>query len=71
MYEKILYISFQENYEISTLRIDKITTKDGETHKEIEYITDWMEDANRRDLTINSMSLGKLSKTRCLYSTEF
>ncbi len=27
---------------------------------EIEFTTDWQKDANRRDLTINSMFLGEL-----------
>ena len=42
------------NYEITTLRIDKVT--DGR-HAEVEFTTDWRVDANRRDLTINSMFL--------------
>ena len=43
------------NYEVTTLRIDKVT--DGR-HAEVEFTTDWQLDANRRDLTINSMFLG-------------
>lgn len=43
-----------ENYEITTLRIDRVT--DGR-HAEVEFTTDWRVDANRRDLTINSMFL--------------
>lgn len=44
-----------ENFEVTTLRIDKVT--DGR-HAEVEFTTDWELDANRRDLTINSMFLG-------------
>jgi len=43
-----------ENYEITTLRIDRVT--DGR-HAEVEFTTDWQTDANRRDLTVNSMFL--------------
>jgi tRNA nucleotidyltransferase (CCA-adding enzyme) len=42
------------NYEITTLRIDHAT--DGR-HALVQYTTDWMTDAQRRDLTINAMSL--------------
>ena len=42
------------NFEITTLRIDKVT--DGR-HAEVEFTKDWMIDAMRRDLTINSMFL--------------
>lgn len=38
-----------------TLRIDVAT--DGR-HAEVEFTTDWQKDAERRDLTINSMFLG-------------
>jgi len=48
-------INDKENYEVTTLRIDKVT--DGR-HAEVEFTTDWLLDANRRDLTINSMFLG-------------
>lgn len=48
-------INDKENYEVTTLRIDKVT--DGR-HAEVEFTTDWLVDANRRDLTINSMFLG-------------
>eukprot|EP00092_Neocalanus_flemingeri_P006025 GFUD01006493.1.p1 GENE.GFUD01006493.1~~GFUD01006493.1.p1 ORF type:complete len:429 (+),score=144.58 GFUD01006493.1:232-1518(+) len=48
-------INDKENYEVTTLRIDKVT--DGR-HAEVEFTTDWQVDANRRDLTINSMFLG-------------
>lgn len=43
------------NYEITTLRIDVKT--DGR-HAEVEFTKDWLLDANRRDLTVNSMFLG-------------
>ena len=42
----------QENYEITTLRIDVLT--DGR-HAQVEFTKDWQLDANRRDLTINSI----------------
>ena len=45
----------EENFECTTLRID-ITT-DGR-HAEVQFTKDWYLDANRRDLTINSMFLG-------------
>lgn len=48
-------INDAQNFEVTTLRIDVVT--DGR-HAEVEYTTDWMLDANRRDLTINSMFLG-------------
>lgn len=48
-------INDEENFEVTTLRID-ITT-DGR-HAEVEFTTNWLLDANRRDLTINSMFLG-------------
>ncbi|XP_033102896.1 CCA tRNA nucleotidyltransferase 1, mitochondrial-like [Anneissia japonica] len=44
-----------QNFEVTTLRIDKIT--DGR-HAEVEFTKDWVIDAERRDLTINSMFLG-------------
>lgn len=47
-------INDRVNYEVTTLRIDKVT--DGR-HAEVEFTTDWQIDANRRDLTINSMFL--------------
>lgn len=43
------------NFEVTTLRIDKVT--DGR-RAEVEFTLDWQIDANRRDLTINSMFLG-------------
>ncbi|XP_069499623.1 CCA tRNA nucleotidyltransferase 1, mitochondrial isoform X2 [Ambystoma mexicanum] len=45
----------EQNFEITTLRID--VTTDGR-HAEVEFTTDWQKDAERRDLTINSMFLG-------------
>nr|XP_054766191.1 LOW QUALITY PROTEIN: CCA tRNA nucleotidyltransferase 1, mitochondrial-like [Lytechinus pictus] len=48
-------INDKENFEITTLRIDRVT--DGR-HAEVEFTTDWKTDAERRDLTINSMFLG-------------
>ncbi|KAB1264439.1 CCA tRNA nucleotidyltransferase 1; mitochondrial [Camelus dromedarius] len=47
----------EENFEITTLRID--VTTDGR-HAEVEFTTDWQKDAERRDLTINSMFLGNV-----------
>ncbi|XP_059800341.1 CCA tRNA nucleotidyltransferase 1, mitochondrial [Hypanus sabinus] len=44
-----------QNFEITTLRVDVAT--DGR-HAEVEFTTDWQTDAERRDLTINSMFLG-------------
>ena len=44
-----------ENFEVTTLRIDVIT--DGR-HAVVEYTQDWQLDASRRDLTINTLSLG-------------
>jgi tRNA nucleotidyltransferase (CCA-adding enzyme) len=43
-----------EDYEITTLRIDRET--DGR-HAEVEYTRDWEQDALRRDLTFNAMSI--------------
>ncbi|KAF7250090.1 CCA tRNA nucleotidyltransferase 1, mitochondrial [Varanus komodoensis] len=48
----------EENFEITTLRIDLLT--DGR-HAEVEFTTDWEKDAERRDLTINSMFLESFS----------
>ena len=45
----------KENFEVTTLRIDKVT--DGRK-AEVEFTKDWQIDAERRDLTINSMFLG-------------
>ncbi|KAM7402609.1 hypothetical protein PAMP_017832 [Pampus punctatissimus] len=44
-----------ENFEVTTLRVDVQT--DGR-HAEVEFTTDWQKDAERRDLTINSLFLG-------------
>lgn len=44
-----------ENFEVTTLRVDVMT--DGR-HAEVEFTTNWQLDAERRDLTINSMFLG-------------
>ncbi|XP_073501149.1 CCA tRNA nucleotidyltransferase 1, mitochondrial [Phyllobates terribilis] len=44
-----------QNFEVTTLRVDLRT--DGR-HAEVEFTTDWEQDAERRDLTINSMFLG-------------
>jgi len=49
-------INDKENFEITTLRKD-VDTNNGR-HAEVGFITDWELDANRRDLTINSMFLG-------------
>lgn len=43
------------NFELTTLRIDVVT--DGR-HADVEYTKDWLLDAGRRDLTVNSMFLG-------------
>ena len=43
-----------ENFEITTLRSD--TNTDGR-HAEVEFVRSWEEDAKRRDLTYNAMSL--------------
>jgi len=48
-------INDKVNFEVTTLRIDKVT--DGR-RAEVEFTKDWQVDANRRDLTINSMFLG-------------
>lgn len=46
----------KENYEITTLRIDMVT--DGR-HAEVVFTHDWKLDANRRDLTVNSIFLSR------------
>ena len=43
------------DFEITTLRIDRET--DGR-HAVVDFTTDWVVDAERRDLIINAMSLG-------------
>ena len=48
-------INDKENFEITTLRIDVINHG---RHAEVEFTQDWELDANRRDLTVNSMFLG-------------
>lgn len=48
-------INDKENFEVTTLRIDVET--DGR-HAKVQFTQDWLLDANRRDLTINSMFLG-------------
>ncbi|CAD6991647.1 unnamed protein product [Ceratitis capitata] len=52
---KEMFTKEGENFEVTTLRIDVRT--DGR-HAEVQFTTDWQLDANRRDLTINSMFLG-------------
>jgi tRNA nucleotidyltransferase (CCA-adding enzyme) len=47
-------INDNTNFEITTLRIDKIT--DGR-HAIVEFTNDWNVDAHRRDFTINSLFL--------------
>ncbi len=44
-----------ENFEITTLRIDVVNHG---RHADVEFTQDWQLDANRRDLTVNSMFLG-------------
>jgi tRNA nucleotidyltransferase (CCA-adding enzyme) len=46
----------KENFEITTLRIDEVC--DGR-RAQVKFTTDWEIDAFRRDLTINSLFLGK------------
>lgn len=62
----------EQNFEITTLRVDLIT--DGR-HAEVEFTTDWEKDAERRDLTINSMFLGNLSpmelSSNCFDSSHY
>ncbi|VDM68216.1 unnamed protein product [Strongylus vulgaris] len=48
-------IDDKENFEITTLRVDLVC--DGR-RAQVQYTTDWQLDANRRDLTINSLFLG-------------
>lgn len=48
-------INEKENFEITTLRIDVINHG---RHAVVEFTQDWELDANRRDLTVNSMFLG-------------
>lgn len=51
-------INDKENFEVTTLRIDMVT--DGR-FADVQFTKDWKLDANRRDLTINSMFLGDLN----------
>ncbi|KAK6635314.1 hypothetical protein RUM44_000565 [Polyplax serrata] len=44
----------ERNFEVTTLRVDIVT--DGR-HATVEFTKNWLLDANRRDLTINSMYL--------------
>lgn len=48
----------QQNFEITTLRID---VKTYGRHAEVEFTNDWHKDAIRRDLTVNSLFLGKIN----------
>ena len=52
----LVTMMLQANFEVTTLRIDVVT--DGR-HAEVEFTRDWQLDAERRDLTINSMFLGE------------
>ncbi|KAJ8674279.1 hypothetical protein QAD02_005541 [Eretmocerus hayati] len=47
-------INDKMNFEVTTLRIDVVTNG---RHAEVEFTTDWLLDASRRDLTVNSMFL--------------
>ena len=47
-------INDQENFEVTTLRVDVVT--DGR-HAVVEYTQDWQLDASRRDLTMNALFL--------------
>ncbi|XP_020298480.1 CCA tRNA nucleotidyltransferase 1, mitochondrial isoform X2 [Pseudomyrmex gracilis] len=47
-------INDKENFEITTLRIDIATNG---RHAQVQFTKDWKLDANRRDLTVNSMFL--------------
>ena len=51
-------INYKENFEVTTLRTDVLI--DGR-HAKVKFTTDWELDANRRDLTINSMFLGEIN----------
>lgn len=48
-------INDRENFEVTTLRIDVVCHG---RKADIEFTEDWRGDANRRDLTVNSMFLG-------------
>ena len=47
-------INDKANFEVTTLRIDIVT--DGR-RADVQFTTDWLLDASRRDLTVNSMFL--------------
>jgi tRNA nucleotidyltransferase (CCA-adding enzyme) len=53
-------IDDSENFEVTSLRVDMVT--DGR-HAVVEYTQDWQLDASRRDLTVNSLFLGKTMST--------
>lgn len=59
----VYFLKNQYFLQVTTLRIDLRT--DGR-HADVEFTTDWKLDANRRDLTINSMFLGKQISCRNL-----
>ena len=48
-------INDRENFEVTTLRIDVVCHG---RKADVEFTEDWKLDANRRDLTVNSMFLG-------------
>lgn len=49
-------INDRVNFEVTTLRIDLVTNG---RHAEVQFTDDWRLDASRRDLTINSIFLGR------------
>lgn len=51
----MIRVNDDENFQITTLRVD--VASDGR-HAEVEFTKNWLLDAQRRDLTINSMYLG-------------
>lgn len=51
----VTFVINGEGYEITTLRID--TETDGR-HATVQFTRSWEQDAERRDLTVNAMSLG-------------
>jgi len=52
----IHFFKSKQNYEITTLRRDVQT--DGR-HAKVEFVTNWQDDAARRDFTINAMSIDR------------
>ena len=54
-----------ENFEVTTLRIDVVNHG---RHADVEFTEDWRLDAERRDLTINSMFLGHLRLLLSIYN---